>query len=85
MKSQNTVVAEDLARLVTAPLAWERFQGRTVMVSGAAGFLPAYMVETLLALNEHDPAFGVKVVGLVRDAGRADARSRATQVARISS
>jgi len=43
-------------------------------VSGAAGFLPAYMVETLLMLNERDPAFGVQVVGLVRSAERAATR-----------
>lgn len=71
---RNAVVAEDLARVVNAPFAWERLQNRTVLVSGAAGFLPAYMVETLVMLNERDPAFGPQVVGLVRSAERAATR-----------
>jgi len=47
-----------------------------VLVTGAAGFLPAYMVEALLYRNEIDDHFGVRVVALVRDAARASSRFR---------
>src|SRR4051794_12611231 len=72
--ARRTVVTEDLRRINAAPLPWEQLAGRTVVVSGAAGMLPAYLVETLLARNELDPAFGVRVVGLVRDRARAAER-----------
>lgn len=70
---RHPVVDEDLARLLATPLPWERLAGRTVLVSGAAGFIPAYMVETVLALNERwsRPA---RVMALVRDRARAEAR-----------
>jgi UDP-glucuronate decarboxylase len=71
---RHPVVTEDLAAIAAAPLPWERLAGRTVLVSGAAGFLPAYMVEALLYRNEIDPAFGVRVVGLVRNPDRARER-----------
>lgn len=45
-----------------------------MLISGAAGFLPAYMVETLLFLNESNPDFRVRVVGLVRNLDRARVR-----------
>jgi nucleoside-diphosphate-sugar epimerase len=44
-----------------------------VLVSGAAGFQPAYKIETLLYRNETRAA-GIQVTGLVRDVARAGAR-----------
>ncbi len=71
---RHPVVAEDLARIAAAPIDWGQLRGKTVLISGAAGFLPAYMVETLLFLNESDPDFRVRVVGLVRNLDRARVR-----------
>jgi len=74
MVARHTVVEEDLRRIVSASLPWEDLRGKTVLITGAAGFLPAYMAETLLSLNESRPALGVRVIALVRDEGRARAR-----------
>jgi UDP-glucuronate decarboxylase len=71
---RNAVIARDLEDIVAAPLPWDSLRGKTVLITGAAGFLPAYMVETLLFLNERDPDFGVHVIGLVRDEQRARVR-----------
>ena len=60
----NPVVAEDLDRILANDLPWERLRGKTVLVSGAGGFLPAYLVETLAALNRRQ--FDIKVLALVR-------------------
>ena len=38
--------------------------GKTILVSGASGFLPAYMVEALLFLNER-LNIDLKVIGIV--------------------
>jgi UDP-glucuronate decarboxylase len=63
----HPVVVEDLDRILAAPLPWDRFSGRTVLVSGAAGFLAAYVVETLLRFNDlRMGAEPVRVLALVR-------------------
>lgn len=71
---RHPVIAEDLRRITEAPLPWERLAGKSVLVAGAAGFLPAYVVETLEFLNETRPGFGCRVTALVR--GEEKARRR---------
>lgn len=66
----HPVVREDLAALAACGLPWERLSGNTVVVSGAGGFLPSYMVAALLHMNR-TRGLGVRVVGLVRDPTRA--------------
>jgi len=72
--AMRTVVREDLERVARAPLPWERLEGRTVLVAGAAGFLPACLVETILHLNDTRFARPARVVALVRHEPRARAR-----------
>ena len=71
---RHHIVTEDLEAITRAALPWDDLAGRTVLVTGAAGFLPAYMVETLLFLNEKRPDQKTRVLGLVRHEGRARAR-----------
>ena len=69
----HRIVREDLKAVLESPIGWESFHGKTVLVTGASGFLAAYMVETLLLLNELS---GIRchVVGLVRNSANAEAR-----------
>jgi len=71
---RNHIVAKDLDVIISASLDWSVFAGKTVLISGANGFLPAYMVETLLYLNEKQYFKPVKVIGLVRSDERAKER-----------
>ncbi|MDQ5977373.1 MAG: NAD-dependent epimerase/dehydratase family protein [Verrucomicrobiota bacterium] len=73
MPAPHRIIAEDVAAIAAQPLPWERFAGKTVLITGAAGFLPAYLVETLLHLND-SRALNCRVVGLVRNLERARAR-----------
>lgn len=66
-------VTEDVRRILDADLPWDRFSGKRVLVTGAAGFLPAYFVETLLALRTAGNA-PKEVVGLVRNVRKAKSR-----------
>ncbi len=68
---RHAVIEEDLKRIVSAPLPWCDLSGRTILVSGANGMLPAYMVETLLFLNETRFGRKVKVIALVRNGDKA--------------
>jgi UDP-glucuronate decarboxylase len=72
----QAVVQADLDRILEAGLPWERFAGRTVLVTGAAGFLAAYMVETLLRLNDTRGLAPVRVLALVRREAAARERFR---------
>lgn len=71
---RHPIVTEDLQTIAREPLPYGQFAGKTILVSGAAGFLPAYLVEALLYLNETTLRPRAKVVALVRNAAKARAR-----------
>jgi UDP-glucuronate decarboxylase len=70
----RSIIQEDLYAIAGSPLPWKEFSGTTVLVTGAAGILPAYMVETLLFLNRSILAKPARVIALVRNADRARER-----------
>lgn len=70
---RNRIIESDLKYITEANLPWELFRNKTIFVSGAAGFLPAYMVETLLYLNE-TRQLNIKILGLVLNAEDAHKR-----------
>lgn len=63
----NHIIAEDLIRIAGKELPWEDFAGSSVLVTGASGFLAAYMVETLLHLNRTVLTKPARIVALVRN------------------
>ena len=71
---RNRIINEDLARIAGSDLPWAEFAGKTALVSGANGFLPAYMVETFLYLNERRNSAPTTVLALVRSREKAEAR-----------
>ena len=62
---KNRIIQDDLAFIAGAQLPWEQLAGKTVFVTGANGFLPSYMVKTLIYLNAHKN-LDIRIVGLVR-------------------
>jgi len=70
---RHPVVAQDLADVAGRSLPFSELAGASVLITGAAGFLPAYVAETLLFLNE-TRGLGATVVGLVRDPAKARRR-----------
>lgn len=67
----NPIIKEDISSIINRFENWERFKNKTILISGANGFLPAYLVETFLAL---DKSFNTKVVALVRNKEKANKR-----------
>ena len=67
---RNEIVTEDLDEIISENLSWEKLFNSTVVVTGASGILPSYMVETLLYLNEVRNA-NIIVVGVVRNMAKA--------------
>jgi nucleoside-diphosphate-sugar epimerase len=70
----NQIIKEDLETIYNADVNWSRFAGKTVLISGANGFLPAYMVESLLYIDQHYLNSGIKVIALVRNPDKAKKR-----------
>lgn len=71
---RNTIIEQDLAQIASAQLPWSELEGATILVTGANGFVPAYLVETLLYLNEKRFSHPSKVLALVRNAEKAKTR-----------
>src|SRR5471030_971610 len=70
----NRIIEEDVAGVFKADLPWEDFKDQTVLIAGANGFLPAYMVEMLLYINRQKPEYNITVLALVRNIDKATAR-----------
>ncbi len=67
----NPIIKKDLDIITSSELIeWKRFDNKTVLVSGANGMLPSYMVETLLFLKEKY-GYNIKVIALVRNIEKA--------------
>lgn len=72
--SRNPIVAGDLLEIATQyDLPWHKLQNQSVLITGASGFLAAYLVETLLFLNERY-GLNVQVLALVRSRKNFEAR-----------
>ena len=72
--NRHHIVREDLDRINSADLPWDQLSGTTVLVTGANGFLPAYLVEALLYRNENHSKNPIKILALVRNRQKAAAR-----------
>ena len=63
---ENEIIQEDLAFIAKEELQWGQLSGKTVLITGANGFLPSYMVKTLIYLNVHRN-LDIRIIGLVRN------------------
>ncbi len=70
----NKIINEDIKHIVAADINWKSFEGKTILVTGANGFLPAYMVDVLLYLVRTSIVKHLKVIALVRNKEKAEKR-----------
>lgn len=69
-KLKNRIIDEDIANILSENLQWNELEGATVLVTGASGMIPSYVVYTLLGLND-TRGLGIKVLALVRNEKKA--------------
>ena len=63
----NRIIAEDIQSIIKSSIVnWKRFENKNVLVTGANGMLPSYMVLTLLHLNE-DKNLNINIYALARN------------------
>jgi len=68
---RNSVTEDDLAFIIASPLPWETFEGKNIVISGANGMLPFYLVQTILFLNENRFNKTARVFAIVRNKEKA--------------
>lgn len=67
----NKIIEQDLENILSQHLPWKNFYNKTILISGANGFIPSYLVETLLLLNKKKGGDCVKILALVRNENKA--------------
>jgi len=72
ISSRNPIIAEDLRILLANNLPWDRFAGKTVLITGAMGLIASYLIDALLFRNEVFESKPCLVLALVRDRKRAE-------------
>ncbi len=70
LTTRHSIIEEDLRAITSRSLPWELLFGKTVLISGANGLVPSYILETLLYLNETANA-GIHAIALIRNRERA--------------
>lgn len=67
----NPYIYQDIQMITAANLPWENFRNKTVLITGAAGFIGYYLIAALLELNDQKN-LNICVIGLVRNKERAE-------------
>lgn len=65
--------AHDMEFIKNANLEYERFRGKTILVTGATGLIGSYLIDSLLYLNA-ELSLGARIIALCRERERAIAR-----------
>ena len=69
---KNPIVVEDIENIISTADGWNYFSGKTILVTGANGFVASYIVYTLLELNNKGILDKkLTVLALVRNSQRA--------------
>lgn len=67
----NKIIEEDIRNILSdETIPWGRFRDKSVLITGASGMLPSYMVYVLLFLNQYYK-FNTRIYALVRNKRRA--------------
>jgi UDP-glucuronate decarboxylase len=70
----NSIIKEDLINIYNSNINWSLFRNTSILITGANGFLPAYLVEFFLYLNTTVPDINLTVFALVRNEKKAKER-----------
>jgi nucleoside-diphosphate-sugar epimerase len=68
------IVDEDMKYITGSDLPWDELEGKKILITGANGMLPSYMVETILYLNATRFKKNARVYAVVRNYQKARKR-----------
>lgn len=69
----NKILIDDYNKLLSQKIPWQKLKNKTVLISGANGFISSYIIEFLLFLNE-SRNIHIHVVGICRSKKKAEKR-----------
>lgn len=72
----NSVIEEDVELISKVNLPWEDLTSSTILISGASGMLPAYLVDSLLFVS-NKKNLNIKIIALVLNQLKAKERFKA--------
>ena len=63
----NQILLQDFEQIYLSKIEWNRFRNSRILITGANGFLPAYMAEFFIFLNKKHKDLNLKIIGLGRN------------------
>ena len=63
----NEILIEDFENLIKKNNSLNKFEGKTILISGINGFIPSYLTEFLLYLNDKYFEKKIKIIGIARN------------------
>lgn len=74
---RSPIIETDVEQILSSNLInWKRFYKKTILITGANGMLPAYLVYTFLELNKRSSEADIHILALVRNQEKADHKFR---------
>jgi len=71
LNRSNPIITEDIDNIIASTsINWQELANKTVLITGANGFLPCYLVFTLLKLNDA-LSYNINIIALVRNREKA--------------
>jgi nucleoside-diphosphate-sugar epimerase len=71
---RNPVVLEDLKQIVNSNIPWDILENKTIFITGANGFLPTYIIKSILYKNSLKSFGRTKIIAFVRNRTKANER-----------
>lgn len=75
IKNTENIIEEDVNKILQASIPWEDIVGKTFLISGASGFVPAYIIHTIMGFNQKNSKKS-KIFALVRNKKTAEEKFR---------
>ncbi len=63
---QSQIITEDLKRIVSEPIAWDKLRGKKILISGINGLIASYIARTVFYLND-EKQMGIELYGIARN------------------
>lgn len=70
----SSILQEDLKNIFHGRNDWDRFSGKTILITGASGLLASYLVYFLIYLNKHHLQKSCQILCLVRNLEKAKSK-----------
>lgn len=70
----NKIIKDDIEKICKEALDWNYFSNKNILITGANGILPSYIVETLLMLLYIKAITNTKIIALCRNRKKAESR-----------